>query len=43
MIDDGNDKPQVVVQYKGKETKYYPEEISAIMLSLMKKLAEDFN
>lgn len=42
VVDDGNDKPQVQVVYKGETKKYYPEEISAMILSKMKQIAEDY-
>ena len=42
VIDDGSDKPQFVVTYKGEEKKYYPEEISAMVLGKMKEITETF-
>jgi L1 cell adhesion molecule like protein len=40
--DDGNDRPQIAVQYKGQEHKFYAEEISAMILGYMKEIAEAF-
>lgn len=39
---DGKNKPQIVVDYKGKKEKFYPEEISALVLSELKKTAENY-
>ncbi|KAJ4752232.1 Heat shock 70 kDa protein [Rhynchospora pubera] len=36
------DKPQIVVQHKGEEKKMYPEEISSMILSKMKEIAEAY-
>ena len=40
--DDGNDRPQIVVTYKGEEKKFYPEEVSAMVLTKMKEIAEEY-
>lgn len=40
--DDGDDRPRIVVQYKCEEHKFYAEEISAMILSYMKEIAEAF-
>lgn len=40
VVDDGSDKPQIKVQYKNEEKKFYPEEISAMVLVKMKETAE---
>lgn len=40
--DDGHDKPQIVVDYKGEEKKFSPEEISAMVLVKMKEIAEGY-
>ncbi|GJW66830.1 heat shock cognate 70 kDa protein [Tanacetum coccineum] len=37
-----SEKPSVVVEYKGKEMKFPPEELSAMVLKKMKETAEDF-
>ena len=37
-----NDKPIIVVQHQGKEKKFMPEQISAIVLGQMKSIAEGF-
>lgn len=40
VVCDGNDKPQIKVNFKGEEKKYYAEEISAMVLAKMKEIAE---
>lgn len=42
VIDDGNDRPQIVVQYKNEEKKFYAEEISAMVLNYMKEITEAY-
>ena len=42
VVGDKNDKPSVQVNYKGKESNFSPEEISAAVLGKMKTTAEDF-
>jgi len=42
VVDDGNDKPQIVVNYKGEEKKFYAEEISAMVLQKMKETVESY-
>ncbi|XP_078153721.1 heat shock cognate 70 kDa protein-like [Carex rostrata] len=42
VIQDTGDKPKIVVQYKGEEKQFIPEELSAIILEKMKKIAENF-
>ena len=42
VVNDGNNKPQVKVQFKGEDKKYYPEEISAMVLTKMKDIAEAY-
>lgn len=39
---DVNDLPMIEVQYKGETKKFRPEEISAMVLSKMKEIAEDY-
>lgn len=40
VIADSNDKPKVEVNWKGETKSFYPEEISAMVLSKMKEIAE---
>ena len=42
VIDDGNNKPKMKVEYKGEENEFYAEEISAMVLTKMKEIAETF-
>lgn len=42
VVNDGNDKPQAKVQYKTEEKKFYPEEITAMLLAYMKEVAETY-
>lgn len=42
VVDDGNDRPQIVVNFKGEDKKFYPEEISAMLLGRMKELVEAY-
>lgn len=42
VINDGNNRPKVKVEYKKETRTYYPEEISAMVLSKMKSVAEGF-
>ena len=42
VVPDENDKPKFVVQYKNQEKSFYPEEISAMLLSKMKKLIKKY-
>ena len=39
---DNNDKPQIIVKINDNEKRYYPEEISAMILKQLKKEAEDY-
>jgi heat shock 70kDa protein 1/2/6/8 len=39
---DGTDKPQIKVQYKGEDKLFYPEEISSFILTKMKETAEAY-
>lgn len=42
VINDGNNKPKIKVNYKNEEKTYYSEEISAMILSRMKEIAEAY-
>ena len=42
VIDDKKNKPKVKVEYKGEESEFYPEEISAMVLTKMKEIAQAF-
>lgn len=42
VIDDGNDKPLIKVLYKGEEKRFYPEEISAMVLQKMKEIVSSY-
>lgn len=42
VVDDGNDRPQIVVEYKSEEKKFYPEEISAMVIGYMNDITETF-
>lgn len=42
VVDDGKDKPQVKVDFKSEEKKFYPEEISAMVLQKMKETVEAY-
>jgi heat shock protein 1/8 len=42
VVKDQSDKPQIKVQYKGEEKQFYPEEISAMVLTKMKEIAETY-
>jgi len=42
VINDGNNRPQIVVEFKGETKKYYAEEISAMVLQKLKGMAESF-
>lgn len=39
---DDQDKPVIEVQYKGETKQYYPEQISSMILSKMKEIAENY-
>jgi heat shock 70kDa protein 1/2/6/8 len=36
------DKPQIMVKHKGEEKKFYPEEISSMIIAKMKEIAETY-
>ena len=40
--DSSKDKPLIEVEYKGKKEKYFPQQISAMVLGHVKKYVEDF-
>lgn len=42
VTDDGKDKPQIKVDFKGEEKKFYPEEVSAMVLQKMKETVESY-
>ena len=42
VIDDGNGRPQIIVETKDGQKKFYPEEISAMVLQKMKAVAESY-
>jgi heat shock protein 1/8 len=42
VVNDGNNRPKIQVDYKGESTKFYPEEISAMILTKMKEIAEGY-
>jgi L1 cell adhesion molecule like protein len=40
--DDGKNRPQIVVQFQNEEKKFYPEEVSAMIIQKMKEIGETF-
>jgi len=42
VVNDGNNRPQIVVDFKGETKKYYAEEISAMVLQKLKGMAEAY-
>ena len=42
VVDDGNNKPMIKVKYKSELKTFSPEEISAMILTKMKTIAEDY-
>lgn len=42
VVNDGSNKPKVKVEYKGEDKEFYPEEISAMVLTKMKEIAEAY-
>ena len=42
VVNDGRDKPQIVVETKDGEKKYYPEELSAMLLQKMRSMVEAY-
>ena len=42
VVDGSDGKPMIVVKYKGKEERFFAEQISSMVLTKMKNIAEDF-
>jgi L1 cell adhesion molecule like protein len=42
VVDDGKDRPQIVVDYQGQQKMFYPEEVSAMVIGKMKEVAEQY-
>lgn len=42
VMNDGNNRPQIKVNHKGEDKKFYAEEISAMVLTKMKETAEEY-
>ena len=42
VVDDGNNKPIIEVQYKNEMKRFHPEEISSAVLTKMKEVAESY-
>lgn len=42
VVNDGTNRPKIKVQYKGEDKTFYPEEISAAVLTKMKEIAEGY-
>lgn len=42
VINDGNNKPKIKVEHKGEEKCFYSEEVSAMILTKMKEIAETY-
>jgi len=42
VVNDGNNRPQIVVDFKGETKNYYAEEISAMVLQKLKGMAESY-
>ena len=42
VVNDGSDRPQIVSTFKDEEKKFYPEEISAMILAKMKETVEAY-
>lgn len=42
VVNDGNNRPQIVVEFKGETKHYYAEEISAMVLQKLKAMAESY-
>jgi L1 cell adhesion molecule like protein len=42
LVDDGNGKPKIEVEFRGETKQFLPEEISAMVLTKMKTIAEGY-
>ena len=42
VVNDGNGRPKICVDFKGETKQYYPEEISAMVLQKLKAMAESY-
>jgi heat shock protein 1/8 len=42
VVNDGNNRPKIKVNYKNSDQEFYPEEISAMVLTKMKETAETY-
>jgi len=42
VVNDGNGRPKICVDFKGEPKQYYPEEISAMVLQKLKAMAESY-
>ena len=42
VIEGADEKPMIVINFKGKDEKFYPEQLSSMVLTKMKEIAEDF-
>ena len=42
VVDDGKDKPKIKVQHGGEDKSFYAEEVSAMILTKMKEIAESY-
>jgi len=42
VVNDGNNRPKICVDFKGEAKQYYPEEISAMVLQKLKAMADSY-
>jgi len=42
VVNDGNNRPKIKVNYKNEDKLFYPEEVSAMVLGKMKEIAEEY-
>ena len=42
VVSDENERPQIQVEYKDEPKKFYPEEISSMVITKMKEIAEEY-